>query len=157
MTDTLFPLMDNRQQRLLAGEAVVVSVRRKERRFVDPLAALAHERGLLVYIGHRTRNGWPETDWANPFSTEMKHGATRNEVIRRFEQNLLARTDLLARLGELRGRALGCWCWPESCHGDVLAALANHSMNCSGSGRAGRIDEAWRAITIPLNQRGKWK
>ena len=124
-SDSLFPLMDDRQQRLLAGEAVVVNVSRRERRFVDPLAAFAHERDLLVYIGHRTRNGWPESDWANPFSTELKHGATRDEVIRRFEQNLRGRTDLLARLGELGGRALGCWCWPQPCHGNVLAALVN--------------------------------
>lgn len=121
--------MDDRQQRLLAGEAVVVSVRRKKHRFVDPLATWAEERGLLVYIGHRTRWArppWPESDWANPFNTELNHGAARDDVIRRFEQNhLRARTDLLARLGELRGRALGCWCWPEHCHGDVLAALVN--------------------------------
>ena len=32
---------------------------------------------------------------------------------------------LLDRLGELRGKALGCWCAPERCHGDVLAQLAN--------------------------------
>ena len=34
------------------------------------------------------------------------------------------RPDLLARLGELRGKRLACWCAPKSCHGDVLAELA---------------------------------
>ncbi len=31
--------------------------------------------------------------------------------------------DLLEALGEPRGKALGCWCKPEPCHGDVLVEL----------------------------------
>ena len=65
MSDALFPLIDDRQQRLLAGEAVVVSVRQGKR--ADPLAAWARERGLLIYIGRATRGGWPQSDWHNPF------------------------------------------------------------------------------------------
>lgn len=26
---------------------------------------------------------------------------------------------------ELRGKALGCWCAPDTCHGHVLAELAD--------------------------------
>jgi hypothetical protein len=114
LSDTLFPL-DDRQQRLLAGEAVVVSVRQGKR--ADPLAAWARERGLLIYIGRATRGGWPQSDWHNPFLD--------SDAIRQYEENLRGRPDLLARLGKLRGRALGCWCWPRACHGDVLAGLVN--------------------------------
>ena len=39
-------------------------------------------------------------------------------------RHLPSRPDLLARLGELRGKALGCWCAPLACHGDVLAGAA---------------------------------
>jgi len=36
------------------------------------------------------------------------------------------RSALLARLGELRGRDLACWCRTERpCHADVLLELAN--------------------------------
>jgi len=31
----------------------------------------------------------------------------------------------LARLPDLRGRRLGCFCAPQACHGDVLARLAD--------------------------------
>ena len=32
---------------------------------------------------------------------------------------------LLARLPELKGKRLICWCAPLRCHGDVLHRLAN--------------------------------
>jgi hypothetical protein len=28
---------------------------------------------------------------------------------------------------ELRGKVLGCWCWPLDCHGDVLKAVADET------------------------------
>jgi Domain of unknown function (DUF4326) len=37
------------------------------------------------------------------------------------------RPDLLGRVGELRGEELACWCVPEPCHGERLAALAERS------------------------------
>jgi hypothetical protein len=33
---------------------------------------------------------------------------------------------LLHDLHELKGKILGCWCSPKSCHGDVLSELANN-------------------------------
>ena len=47
-------------------------------------------------------------------------------MVRRYREWLPSNTGLMARLraGELTGRALGCWCAPEPCHGDVLAELA---------------------------------
>jgi hypothetical protein len=33
--------------------------------------------------------------------------------------------ELMAALGEIRGKVLGCWCKPAACHGDVLARLAD--------------------------------
>ncbi|AKB25358.1 hypothetical protein MSMTP_1889 [Methanosarcina sp. MTP4] len=35
--------------------------------------------------------------------------------------------DLLRAIpGELSGKVLVCWCWPDQCHGDILAYLANN-------------------------------
>jgi hypothetical protein len=31
--------------------------------------------------------------------------------------------DILARIPELKGKRLGCWCKPDACHGDVLIEL----------------------------------
>ncbi|HKX02122.1 MAG TPA: DUF4326 domain-containing protein [Methylomirabilota bacterium] len=48
--------------------------------------------------------------------------ADRSIVIARYRDvHLPSRPDLLARLGELRGKALGCWCAPAPCHAEVLA------------------------------------
>lgn len=83
-----------------------------------------------VYIGRGDRYGrWAESDWHNPFP--LRKGATAEErvaVIERYRNYLLTeRPDLVARLPELRGKVLGCWCKPEACHGDVLAELADHA------------------------------
>ena len=32
-------------------------------------------------------------------------------------------TTSLARIQELEGKVLGCWCKPQDCHGDVLVEL----------------------------------
>jgi hypothetical protein len=81
--------------------------------------------GFDLYIGRRTRR-YPESLWANPFRIG-RHG-DRETVIELYRQRLLKRPDLLARLPELRGLRLGCWCKPEhACHGDILAALADGS------------------------------
>ena len=35
------------------------------------------------------------------------------------------RKTVLARIGELHGKVLRCWCKPQPCHGDYLAELAD--------------------------------
>ena len=78
-----------------------------------------------VYIGCAVnRGGWnlPVSPWANPFNTY--NSGTRAEACRRYEYYLRnLRPDLMARLPELEGKRLGCWCAPELCHGDVLVNL----------------------------------
>ena len=77
-----------------------------------------------VYIGR-------PSVWGNPFShkdgTRAKYKvATRDEAITRYREWLMAQPELVARARkELRGKVLGCWCKPQSCHGDVLAEVAN--------------------------------
>jgi Domain of unknown function (DUF4326) len=72
-----------------------------------------------VYIG---RPG----PWGNPYA--IGRDGDRAGVIALYERHLLARPDLLARLPELRGRVLGCWCAPQACHGDVLARYADQAI-----------------------------
>lgn len=78
-----------------------------------------------IYIGR-------PSDWGNPF-THLTRGtlakfqvATRGEAVARYRAYLHdERPDLLARLSELRGRDLVCWCSPQACHGHILLELAN--------------------------------
>jgi hypothetical protein len=53
----------------------------------------------------------------------------RATVVASYRDDYLPRNPgLLARLGELRGRALGCWCAPLPCHADVLIAELERRM-----------------------------
>lgn len=76
-----------------------------------------------VYIGRPSK-------WGNPFShspgTLAKFkAANREESIEKYREWVMSQPQLLADLHELKDKVLGCWCKPMSCHGDILAELAN--------------------------------
>lgn len=77
-----------------------------------------------VYVG---RGPDPKTGiigrWGNPFV--VGKDGTRAEVIRKYREWIVTQPDLMEALPELKGLRLGCWCRPKSCHGEVLAELAN--------------------------------
>lgn len=73
-------------------------------------------RNMSCYVG-----GARGSRWANPFSAK-KYG--REECISKYREYILNSPALMSRLGELKGKELGCWCKPEPCHGDVLVELA---------------------------------
>ena len=70
------------------------------------------------------------TKWGNPFShkdsTLAKYKvASRKEAISNYRE-WITKGDgkhLLNDLHELKGKTLGCWCKPKSCHGDILSEL----------------------------------
>jgi hypothetical protein len=61
------------------------------------------------------------TKWGNPFV--IGRDGTRSEVIEKYRNYILKNQELLDSLDELKGKVLGCWCKPKSCHGDVLVEL----------------------------------
>jgi hypothetical protein len=63
--------------------------------------------------------------WGNPF--RIGRDGTRDEVIEQYREWLLYNPELMARLPELKGKRLGCYCKPLRCHGDVLAELADRA------------------------------
>ena len=69
-----------------------------------------------VYIGRGSK-------WGNPFRIGV-HG-NREEVCDRYIEWMSTQPHLLQALKELKGKRLGCFCAPERCHGDFLAALAD--------------------------------
>jgi len=74
------------------------------------------KRPYDVYIGR------PEK-WGNPF-TIGKDG-NRGDVIEKYIDWLMNQPVLLNDVHELKDKILGCWCHPKSCHGDILAEIAN--------------------------------
>jgi hypothetical protein len=75
-----------------------------------------------MYIGRNMSyyvKGADGSKWRNPFSVK-KYG--REECLTKYETYIKS-SDLYNDLDELKGRTLGCWCKPESCHGDILIKL----------------------------------
>lgn len=60
--------------------------------------------------------------WGNPCM--LGRDGTRQEVIDKYRAWLTSNKKLMARLHELRGKNLVCWCAPLPCHADVLMEMA---------------------------------
>lgn len=67
-----------------------------------------------VYIGR-------PSIWGNPYV--IGKDGSREEVIAKYEEYLLNNKSLLDLLPTLMGKVLGCWCYPNPCHGDVILRL----------------------------------
>lgn len=95
-------------KQLRSGETVVVTLRGPHNNLIE----WADAAGLYVRIDRRG-------PWGNPF--ELPGDGDRDTVIANYKQHYLPyKPSLLDQLHELKGKALGCWCAPEPCHGDVL-------------------------------------
>jgi hypothetical protein len=109
-----------RRRKLVEGGTTVVanmSAGDDGRPIDGALLAWADGHGCLVRIDRRT-------EWGNPFVLEAD--GDRDTVIGSFREHYLPlKPSLLGRIHELKGMVLVCWCHPEACHGDVLAAMAN--------------------------------
>jgi hypothetical protein len=79
-------------------------------------------KGIVFINGQR----FPKSDsiWANPFRIST---TDRVSCIKQYEEYMIDRLNrdpaLVQQLKALKGKTLGCWCKPESCHGDVLINL----------------------------------
>jgi hypothetical protein len=102
-----------------AGKGVVANMRKGED---EQLIAWAKAEGLYVRIAR-------PSIWGNLYKIG-EHG-TREEVIEKYWTWLWLpkQQRLRERLPELRGKVLGCWCYPEACHGNVLIEAANLSLS----------------------------
>lgn len=73
-----------------------------------------------VYIGRPSK-------WGNPFV--VGKDGSREDVIVKYGKWLNENQALLDDLHELKGKTLGCWCFPLPCHGDILADRAERLSN----------------------------
>ena len=94
-----------------------------------------------VYIG-RKKGTIEASIWANPFIVGV-HG-TREQCVHQYEDFIRGNKKLMESIGDLRGKTLGCWCSPSSCHGLVLKRLVEESgfySTAAASGLAGQVHD----------------
>lgn len=118
----------------------VISVRKQDR-----LALQADPN--FVYVGRAVgRAGWRKSDWANPFMASryadpvelyerrlLKGSLVQERFTSRMGFYEIDFGKLQSRIGELRGKTLGCWCcnWRpgepivKPCHAIILAKFAD--------------------------------
>ena len=66
------------------------------------------------------------TEWGNPF--EMGKDGDRDTVCDSYEIFFPRKFSLHNRLDELKGKVLGCWCYPARCNGMYLVAKAEEAF-----------------------------
>ena len=83
-----------------------------------------------VYVGRGKcpRTG-KESIWGNPFI--IGRDGTRDEVIQKYLEWIIKQPELMARIAELAGKRLGCYCFPASCHASILVELAEEMRGIS--------------------------
>ena len=63
------------------------------------------------------------SDWGNPFM--IGQDGDRDKVCDSFEIYFNLKLGLKSKVSELKGKALGCHCYPQRCHGEHLKFLAD--------------------------------
>jgi len=83
-----------------------------------------------IYIGRQgpvfiNKKRFPSTasKWCNPYKVN-KDNSNREEVLTQYETYIKSKMTK-EDFESLRGKTLGCWCKPNSCHGDVLVRIVN--------------------------------
>lgn len=101
-----------KKDRIERGGTVVVNLHKGSPD--APLVKWAEARGLLTRIDRKS-------PWGNPFV--LNEDGNRDTVCDSYAIYFARKYGLQERMAELRGKALGCWCAPERCHGDHLLEL----------------------------------
>lgn len=76
-----------------------------------------------VYIGRPSQWGNPFTHIADKKTLAYFVVTSMQDAIDKYRSWILTQPELIAQLPLLKGKTLGCWCKPQSCHGDVLLQL----------------------------------
>lgn len=101
-----------RRDAVLQGKFVVASFRQDAY-----LLAWAKEGGLLVRVDRANKR------LGNPYA--LGKDGTRAEVVSNYRKLFETSSGMQYAARALTGKVLACWCYPESCHGDVIANYLN--------------------------------
>jgi hypothetical protein len=88
-------------------------------------------RAGVVFI-NKKRYPTNHSVFANPY--KIGKDGTREEVICKYKEYLINKLNndklLVNKIISLKGKNLGCWCYPEYCHGNVLLELIDKYSTC---------------------------
>lgn len=80
-----------------------------------------------VYIGRANPYiGASASIFANPYKIG---DLDRKTVLEMYEKNIRNSPQLLKRIYSLKAKTLGCYCYPELCHGDILIKILNEMVS----------------------------
>ena len=82
----------------------------------EALISWAKENGYFQRIDRNSQ-------WGNPY--ELGKDGDRNTVCDSHIYYFKKKLSLHQQLMDLKGKVLGCWCYPERCHGNYLKDLAD--------------------------------
>jgi hypothetical protein len=99
-------------ERVKLGETVVINMNKHLK-----VLKYAEDNGLYVRIDRFS-------DWGNPFL--LDDDGSRDEVCDWFEDNYFPyRKSLHKKIKHLKGKVLGCHCYPNRCHGETLKSIVD--------------------------------
>lgn len=76
-----------------------------------------------VYIGRGSNFGNPFTHIKTKQTKAEFVVKSRKEAIEAYRSYLLSNPELLEEIKQLKGKTLGCFCKPKSCHGDIIVEV----------------------------------
>ena len=80
-----------------------------------------------VYIGRANYYlNIPASKFANPYKIR---DFDRKTVLQMYENYIRRSPKLLNSIHELKLKTLGCYCFPEECHGDILIKILNEIVS----------------------------
>ena len=98
-------------KKIKKGETVVINIDKN-------FHALKYAKDNDLYV---QVDRW--SDWGNPYL--IGQDGDRDQVIESYKIYFSRKFGLQKKLHNLKGKALGCHCYPERCHGDHLKTLAD--------------------------------
>lgn len=81
-------------------------------------------RGGVVFVD-KERFPKKGSKFLNPF--KIGRDGNRDEVLKKYKiyisEKLKDDKELVYELNKMKGKKIGCWCYPEKCHGDILVEI----------------------------------
>ena len=102
-----------RQSTVKDGGTVVANMRNGGD---EALISWAKENGYFQRIDRNSA-------WGNPY--ELGKDGDRDTVCESYMYYFKKKLSLHQQLMDIKGKVLGCWCYPERCHGNYLKKLAD--------------------------------